>query len=96
MPRINAIFCANPLQNELIMFGGEYFNGDKCMLNNDLFRYHTERCEWKKVTSPNTPGPRSSHQAVVTASGKMYMFGGEFASASETQFFHYKVNETDY
>lgn len=90
-PRINGTLVANAASSELILFGGEYFNGDKCVLNNDLFRYNAEKFEWKKITSPNTPGPRSSHQAIIANNAKMYIFGGEFASASETQFFHYKV-----
>jgi hypothetical protein len=37
-PRANASFLANPLKdNELILFGGEFFNGKISEVYNDLF-----------------------------------------------------------
>lgn len=89
--RVNASWSVNPLNNcELIMFGGEYFDGQKFHLFNDYFRYNTEKNEWRKITSPNSPGPRSSHQVVILPTGKLFLFGGEFVSPNETTFFHYK------
>ncbi|KAF9111143.1 hypothetical protein BGX27_005351 [Mortierella sp. AM989] len=89
--RANATLTANPLnQNELIFFGGEFFDGAKCAFYNDLYRYNIEKDEWRRITSPNSPGPRSSHQIAITAAGTLFLFGGEFASPNETQFFHYK------
>ena len=45
-----------------------------------------------QVISPGGPASRCSHQAVMTSSGggQMWVFGGEYASPSETQFHHYK------
>ncbi|KAF9956868.1 hypothetical protein BGZ70_009737 [Mortierella alpina] len=89
--RANATLTANPLnQNELIFFGGEFYDGAKCAFYNDLYRYNIEKDEWRRITSPNSPGPRSSHQVAITPAGTLFLFGGEFASPNETQFFHYK------
>ena len=62
------------------------------VMNNDLVFYDIKRGEWKQVKSPGGPPPRCSHQAVVTAQsgGQMWVFGGEYASPSETQFHHYR------
>ena len=45
-----------------------------------------------QIISPGGPASRCSHQAVMTSSGggQMWVFGGEYASPSETQFHHYK------
>ncbi|KAF9096930.1 hypothetical protein BGX29_008345 [Mortierella sp. GBA35] len=89
--RANATLTANPLNaNELIFFGGEFYDGAKCAFYNDLYRYNIEKDEWRRITSPNSPGPRSSHQIAITPAGTLFLFGGEFASPNETQFFHYK------
>jgi len=75
--RANASFTAHPLNpSELILFGGEFYNGKKCLFNNDLYRYNIDKKEWRKISSPNSPGPRSSHQAVATPSGLLFVFGG--------------------
>ncbi|PRP84219.1 putative kelch repeat protein [Planoprotostelium fungivorum] len=89
-PRTHCTLVANPSKdNELILFGGEFFDGDETLVYNDLYRYHTEKKEWRLVTSPNTPPPRCSHQA-ITYKNHMYIFGGEFTSPSQNQFYHYK------
>ncbi|KAG0372311.1 hypothetical protein BGX24_000425 [Mortierella sp. AD032] len=89
--RANATLTANPLNiNELIFFGGEFYDGARCAFYNDLYRYNIEKDEWRRITSPNSPGPRSSHQIAITPAGTLFLFGGEFASPNETQFFHYK------
>jgi N-acetylneuraminic acid mutarotase len=84
-------FTANPINlDELIMFGGEYYDGQKVTLFNDLHVYRTDKNEWRKYSSPNSPQPRSSHQFVLTPSGRGFLFGGEFVSPNQTTFFHYK------
>ncbi|KAJ3250114.1 hypothetical protein HDU77_007071 [Chytriomyces hyalinus] len=84
-------FVANPVDlNELVLFAGEYYNGQKVFLFNDFFVYNIEKNDWRKIVSPNTPGPRSSHQLVITNSGRGFLFGGEFVSPNQTTFFHYK------
>ncbi|KAJ3062436.1 hypothetical protein HDU98_001697, partial [Podochytrium sp. JEL0797] len=74
----------------LVLFAGEYYNGQKVALFNDLFVYNTEKTDWRKIISPNSPGPRSSHQLVITNAGRGFLFGGEFVSSNQTTFFHYK------
>jgi len=55
----------------------------------DLYRYDVEKQEWKLVSSPNSPPPRSSHQAVAWKN-YLYIFGGEFTSPNQERFHHYK------
>ncbi|KAJ3260343.1 hypothetical protein HK103_000978 [Boothiomyces macroporosus] len=89
--RANASLSVNPLNpSELILFGGEYYDGQKVYMYNDFFKYNIEKKEWKRITSPNSPGPRSSHQVVITPAGLLFLWGGEFVSPNETSFFHYK------
>ncbi|KAI8621697.1 hypothetical protein BC830DRAFT_1057953 [Chytriomyces sp. MP71] len=85
------VFVANPIDlNELLLFAGEFYNGQKVALFNDFFVYNIEKNDWRKYISPNSPGPRSSHQLVITNAGRAYLFGGEFISPNQTTFFHYK------
>ncbi|KAK2841873.1 hypothetical protein Q5P01_012073 [Channa striata] len=90
--RLNASLSAHPEKDELILFGGEYFNGKKTYLYNDLFFYNIKKNSWVKSDIPNPPPPRCSHQAVVIpqGGGQLWVFGGEFASPNGEQFYHYK------
>uniref|UniRef100_A0A7N8X074 Kelch domain containing 4 n=1 Tax=Mastacembelus armatus TaxID=205130 RepID=A0A7N8X074_9TELE len=91
-PRLNASLSAHPEKDELILFGGEFFNGQKTYLYNDLFFYNIKKNSWVKSEIPNAPPPRCSHQAVVVpqGGGQLWVFGGEFASPNGEQFYHYK------
>lgn len=91
-PRCNMTLVAHPDKDELIMFGGEYFTGNKMHLYNDLFYYNIRKNEWTAVSSPQPPPPRSSHQAVTSSQGggQMWVFGGEFSSHTQSQFYHYR------
>ncbi|XP_018863585.1 kelch domain-containing protein 4 [Parus major] len=91
-PRLNCSLCAHPERDELILFGGEYFNGQKTYLYNDLYIYHIRKNSWTKLDIPNPPPRRCAHQAAVvpTAGGQLWIFGGEFASPNGEQFYHYK------
>ncbi|KAL3860433.1 hypothetical protein ACJMK2_010557 [Sinanodonta woodiana] len=91
-PRCNMTLTAHPDKEELIMFGGEYFTGKKMFMYNDLLFYNIKKNEWMKVTGPRTPPPRSGHQAVALKQegGQLWIFGGEFASPTQAQFYHYK------
>lgn len=84
---------ANPDKDELIVFGGEYFDGQKTTLYNDLYFYNVAKNEWKllKCAGP-VPTPRSGAQLVFSSAdgGQMWMFGGEYASPSQLQFIHFK------
>lgn len=91
-PRSNFSFIAHPDKNELIMFGGEFFNGKTTTVYNELFLYNIDKQQWKKVSAPGGPGPRCSHQMVAVSSngGELWIFGGEHSTPSGMQFYHYK------
>ncbi|XP_019960447.2 kelch domain-containing protein 4 [Paralichthys olivaceus] len=91
-PRLSASLSAHPEKDELILFGGEFFNGKKTYLYNDLFFYNIKKNTWVKSDIPNPPPPRCSHQAVVVpqGGGQLWVFGGEFGSPNGEQFYHYK------
>lgn len=89
-PRSNCTLNINPLKDaELILYGGEFYNGSKTFVYGDLYRYDVEKQEWKLVSSPNSPPPRSAHQAVAWKN-YLYIFGGEFTSPNQERFHHYK------
>ena len=75
---------------ELFLFGGEFYNGSLATFFNDLYVYNIERDDWRKITSPNTPLPRSGHAWCRGGnSGGIYLFGGEFSSPKQGTFYHY-------
>uniref|UniRef100_A0A0D9W6D2 DUF4110 domain-containing protein n=1 Tax=Leersia perrieri TaxID=77586 RepID=A0A0D9W6D2_9ORYZ len=89
-PRSNCSLTINPLKDtELILYGGEFYNGSKTFVYGDLYRYDVEKNEWKLISSPNSPPPRSAHQTVAWKNN-IYMFGGEFTSPNQERFHHYK------
>ncbi|CAI0446332.1 unnamed protein product [Linum tenue] len=89
-PRSNCTLSINPLkETELILYGGEFYNGSKTFVYGDLYRYDVEKQEWKLISSPNSPPPRSAHQAVAWKN-YLYIFGGEFTSPNQERFHHYK------
>jgi N-acetylneuraminic acid mutarotase len=76
--------------NSLLMFGGEYFNGSLAQFYNDLSIYNINRDEWRTVTSPNAPLPRSGHAWTKAGNpNHVYLFGGEFSSPKQGTFHHY-------
>ncbi|TVY45285.1 Kelch repeat-containing protein [Lachnellula subtilissima] len=89
--RASATLIASPAnENELFLFGGEYFNGALATFFNDLYVYMINRDEWRLVTSPNTPLPRSGHAWCRGGNaGGIYLFGGEFSSPKQGTFYHY-------
>ncbi|OJD37907.1 kelch repeats protein [Diplodia corticola] len=89
--RASATLIGSPTNdNELFLFGGEYFNGALAHFYNDLFVYNIHRDEWRRVTSPNTPLPRSGHAWTRGGNDKaIYLFGGEFSSPKQGTFYHY-------
>ncbi|KAK5663390.1 hypothetical protein OQA88_3818 [Cercophora sp. LCS_1] len=93
-PRARAASCllASPINtNQLLLFGGEYFNGALATFFNDLMVYYIDRDEWRCVTSPNAPLPRSGHAWCRggNQAGSVYLFGGEFSSPKQGTFYHY-------
>ena len=77
-PRSSATLIGSPSNaKELFLFGGEYYDGALATFYNDLFVYHIERDEWRRVTSPNSPLPRSGHAWCRGGNaGGVYLFGG--------------------
>ncbi|XP_066587276.1 kelch domain-containing protein 4 [Prorops nasuta] len=90
--RVNFTISSHPYKEELIIFGGEFHDGKQTIVYGDLFFYNLNKNEWKVVKAPNAPPPRCGHQAAVTNTdkGELWIFGGEFSSPSESQFYHYK------
>lgn len=88
--RSNCTMTLNPLKDtELIFYGGEFYNGTKTFVYGDLYRYDVEKQAWKLISSPNSPPPRSAHQAVAWKN-YLYIFGGEFTSPNQERFHHYR------
>lgn len=91
-PRSASTFLASPSNsNQLLLFGGEYFNGALATFFNDLHIYYVDRDEWRTVTSPNAPLPRSGHAWCRggNQANFVYLFGGEFSSPKQGTFYHY-------
>ncbi|GER25523.1 kelch repeat-containing family protein [Striga asiatica] len=74
-PRSNCSLTVNPLKDtELILYGGEFYNGKRTFVYGDLYRYDVEKQEWKLISSPNSPPPRSAHQATAWKN-YLYIYG---------------------
>lgn len=78
-PRSSTTVLASPSnRNELLVYGGEYFDGTIATFFNNLFVYLIDRGEWREVTSPNSPLPRSGHAWCRGGNtGGVYLFGGK-------------------
>jgi len=83
---------AHPDNPEIVFFGGEFYNGQRTAVFNDLLVYSLKRLQWTQIKSPGGPPPRAAHQAAMVsqAGGQLWIFGGEFTSPNESQFYHYK------
>ncbi|SOV04354.1 uncharacterized protein UDID_02367 [Ustilago sp. UG-2017a] len=90
--RANASFTPCPLGNDLYLFGGEYFNGERVSFYQDMYRYIPDKNEWRTYASKTQPGPRSAHQIAATPAqgGMLWLFGGEFSGARQNAFHHYR------
>lgn len=89
--RASATLIPSPANdNELFLFGGEFYNGALATFFNDMYIYLINKDSWRLVTSPNTPLPRSGHAWCRGGnSGGVYLFGGEFSSPKQGTFHHY-------
>ncbi|KAM5461141.1 Kelch repeat-containing protein 3 [Microsporum ferrugineum] len=76
-PRSSATIIASPSnRGEIFLFGGEYFDGSLATFYNNLYVYLIEKNEWRMVTSPNSPLPRSGHAWCRGGNaGGIYLFG---------------------
>ncbi|RNF17034.1 kelch repeat-containing protein [Trypanosoma conorhini] len=89
-PRANVVFTPHPERDqELMLFGGEFWNGEKTVAYNDLYFYSIRRNAWSRLVTAVNPPPRSSSQGVVYKNF-LLVFGGEFVSQSQSQFLHFK------
>ncbi|CAN2389233.1 Kelch domain containing 4, partial [Pristimantis euphronides] len=70
-PRLNASLTPHPEKEELILFGGEYFNGQKTFLYNELYVYSIKKNSWNKVDIPNPPPRRCAHQVTTPPHANM-------------------------
>ncbi|KAA3672549.1 uncharacterized protein DEA37_0004426 [Paragonimus westermani] len=93
-PRSHFTLTASPESDEIVLFGGEYYDGKKTTMFSDLFIYHCKDNRWDVIKSSNTPSPRSGHQAVYIKTSNtpasIWVFGGEYASPTQLRFYHYK------
>ncbi|PFH33139.1 kelch repeat-containing protein [Besnoitia besnoiti] len=85
-PRAHGSFTVLPNQ-DVLMFGGERYDGQRVQVFGDLHRWSVEKNEWKRILCPLMPKARCSHQAVLY-NDHVYLFGGEFSTFY--QFFHFK------
>lgn len=69
------------------MIGGEFNDGASVQVYNEMYKWHVDKNEWRRIDSVNTPPPRCSHQTVLFKD-KLYLFGGEFSTLDS--FYHYK------
>lgn len=85
-PRSNFSFCAHPEKEELILFGGENYDGQKLSVYNELYFYNISKNEWKLVMAPGGPGPRAAHQMVSVAAdgGQLWVFFSIFTFSLES------------
>ncbi|KAK3866195.1 hypothetical protein Pcinc_028256 [Petrolisthes cinctipes] len=94
MPSRRSAFSLTPHpdKDQLILFGGEFFNGSKTTVFNDLYFYNIKHNRWTRLTTSQAPPPRSGHQAVAVSQGggQLWVYGGEFTSPTQSQFHHFK------
>lgn len=69
-----------------------YFQTFQTVVYGDMFFYNINKNEWTVLKAPGAPPPRCAHQAIATPNnkGELWVFGGEFSSPSESQFYHYR------
>ncbi|KAL3275296.1 hypothetical protein HHI36_020063 [Cryptolaemus montrouzieri] len=89
--RLNFSFIPHPDKDQIILYGGEFFDGQKTFVYNDMVFYNISNNTWTLLKAPGAPPPRCGHQMVATSAsgGQLWVFGGEFTSLSQSQFYHY-------
>lgn len=98
-PRTGALFLPSPStlsseSNHLYLIFGEYFDGQRATFYPSVLRYDVAKDEWREYKSGTAPAPRSSAAGVAGAGlaegGGILIFGGEYASPTQTSFHHYR------
>ncbi|EDO08260.1 kelch repeat containing protein [Babesia bovis T2Bo] len=84
-PRASATFTPW-LNDQAILFGGEFYDGVEVTVYNDAFIYNGAKNEWRLVDTAAKPPPRCAHQATVYGN-YLYIFGGEYTTLN--QFHHF-------
>lgn len=91
--RLNSCMITTPnhSKKELLIFGGEFTNPETSMTHfyNELITYSPDNGQWRKITSQNSPMPRSSAAMCAHPSGIALLHGGEFSSPKQNTFYHY-------
>lgn len=85
-PRAHASLTLLP-SGELLLFGGESYDGKKVRVYGDLFKWDMDKSDWRRFEAGEMPKARCSHQAAYH-NGALYVFGGEFSTYY--QFHHFK------
>lgn len=89
-PRANVVITAHPERdNELIIFGGEFWNGELTEAYNDLYFYNIKKGTWANLVTALNPAPRSSSQGILYKHF-LIIYGGEFVSQTQSQYLHFK------
>lgn len=83
--------CMVASQQEVLIFGGEALIEEKLHFYNDLLVYNPKKNLWRQYLSQNSPNNRSSAAMVYHPNyNQCLLFGGEFSSPKQQQFYHYK------
>ncbi|KPI89344.1 hypothetical protein ABL78_1573 [Leptomonas seymouri] len=89
-PRVNVVLVPHPQRdNEMILFGGEFWNGEATEAYNDTYFFNAKKNLWARLSAATNPAPRSSSQGVIYKH-YLILFGGEFVSQSQSQYLHFK------
>eukprot|EP00010_Vexillifera_abyssalis_P004484 CAMPEP_0201556066 /NCGR_PEP_ID=MMETSP0173_2-20130828/52970_1 /ASSEMBLY_ACC=CAM_ASM_000268 /TAXON_ID=218659 /ORGANISM="Vexillifera sp., Strain DIVA3 564/2" /LENGTH=849 /DNA_ID=CAMNT_0047968137 /DNA_START=273 /DNA_END=2822 /DNA_ORIENTATION=- len=66
------------LDEDMFIFGGYAFDGNKGSHSNEMWRFSPSTGLWEKISTIQTPVHRTEHSAIAYR-GKMYIFGGRSA-----------------
>eukprot|EP01071_Lankesteria_metandrocarpae_P004830 Lankesteria_metandrocarpae@DN3712_c0_g1_i1.p1 len=87
-PRAACTLTVVPTSGEVLLFGGEYFDGAKATVFNDTYKWNMDKGEWRVVEGNlKTPQRRCAHQTAIYKDSVL-LFGGEFSTID--QFYHFK------
>ncbi|KAL8434626.1 hypothetical protein ACSSS7_003024 [Eimeria intestinalis] len=62
-PRAHGSLTLLP-SGDLLLFGGESYDGKKVRVYGDLFKWDLDKSEWRRLEAPEMPKARCAHQAV--------------------------------